>query len=572
MNAKRIWVRLLGCGIAASVLCAAPAALAASDQEKYAADQPATGDERGDSAAAAPGSSWSKWRGVTGATRERHSELKRPDKGTESSSSQGWYRWSTSTGAERAAAAATQTEANPPAQATADEVATSTPNPPADPFMTGWWTSWKEAPAGAPSAAHVPGGPSVAQRQEERAARERASREGRGSARIGGYAEFASAYAFDSPGHWSKLRTRIEVAASGVTAGGHGFKLGVRGDVDAAYLDNERYPLAVRRDQRSEAMIREAYLDVEASQWAFRLGRQHIVWGEAVGMFIADVVSARDTREFILGEFDAMRIPQWAARAERFGESSHLEFVWVPYPGFNEFGEPGADFHPFPGLVQTGLPVRHVKPGHSLSETNWGLRASHLRNGWDLSAFFYRSNDAAPTLLVTDAGFELHHDRISQLGGTFSKDIGNFVLKGEAVHTSGRRHLSMVPAAPNAVKPSDTIDYVVGIDLPRGDWRMNAQVFGRRALDHDPSFLFDRTESGYTLLFNRQLGSRFEAEMLYARSFNRTDYMLRPKAVWKIRQQWRAVFGLDLFGGPDQGMFGRYRDNDRVYLETRYWF
>jgi len=48
----------------------------------------------------------------------------------------------------------------------------------------------------------------------------------------------------------------------------------------------------------------------------FRLGRQHIVWGEMVGLFFADVVSAKDMRQFILPDFDMIRIPQWAARAE----------------------------------------------------------------------------------------------------------------------------------------------------------------------------------------------------------------------------------------------------------------
>jgi hypothetical protein len=52
--------------------------------------------------------------------------------------------------------------------------------------------------------------------------------------------------------------------------------------------------------------------------WEFRLGRQHVVWGELVGAFVADVVSARDMREFILPEpeLQMLRIPQWAARAE----------------------------------------------------------------------------------------------------------------------------------------------------------------------------------------------------------------------------------------------------------------
>lgn len=576
MSMRQALASIVRYGIAVSALGATSTSLAATDGQPATQDVPGGSGQRDADPPAHAQGSWARWRGVTGATRERQSEPATTAAPAPASEPQRWYRWSTSTGGERAAAAAAtaaaQAESDAARQAGTEPPRDDDSDRPADPFMTGWWSSWTgpapERTAGPP----VPGGPSVAQRAEERAALHQEGDKRGASVRFGGYAEFASAYAFDSPGHWSKLRARVDVAASGLTAGGQGFKFGVRGDVDAAYLNDRHYPQAVRRDQRSDAMIREAYLDFDADKWAFRLGRQHVVWGEAVGMFIADVVSARDTREFSLGEFDAMRIPQWAARAEHFGESSHLEFIWIPYPSYDEFGEPGADFHPFPGLDLTGIPVRHVKPGHSLAETNWGLRASRLWKGWDMSAFFYRSNDTSPVLLTTDTGFELHHDRISQLGATFSKDVGTFVLKGEAVHTDGRRYMSTDPAAPLGVKPSSAIDYVVGVDIPRGEWRLNAQIFGRQMLDHDPSFPFDRSETGYTLLFNRQLGSRFEVEAMYASSFNRSDYMLRPRVVWNIMQQWRAAFGLDLFGGSEHGVFGRYRNNDRVYLETRYWF
>ncbi|MGZ7242354.1 DUF1302 family protein, partial [Streptococcus pyogenes] len=85
-----------------------------------------------------------------------------------------------------------------------------------------------------------------------------------------------------------------------------------RADADAAFdLEDEHYPAAVRRDQRRNLILREAYVDLGQGDWEFRLGRQHIIWGEMVGFFFADVVSARDMREFLLPEFESLRIAQW---------------------------------------------------------------------------------------------------------------------------------------------------------------------------------------------------------------------------------------------------------------------
>ena len=47
-----------------------------------------------------------------------------------------------------------------------------------------------------------------------------------------------------------------------------------------------------------------------------------------VGVFVADVVSAKDMREFILPDFNAPRIPQWAARAEYFPHHYHVDRCW----------------------------------------------------------------------------------------------------------------------------------------------------------------------------------------------------------------------------------------------------
>jgi hypothetical protein len=74
------------------------------------------------------------------------------------------------------------------------------------------------------------------------------------------------------------------------------------------------------------------------------------------------------------------------------------------------------------------------------------------------------------------------------------------------------------------------------------------------------------------VLVNRKFGDSFEAEVLYASSLNRSDYMVRPKVIWNITQEWRGQLGADLFGGRDQGMFGRFGDSDRVYVEVRRWF
>ena len=386
-----------------------------------------------------------------------------------------------------------------------------------------------------------------------------------------GYAEFSAAATWPEEFHWSKLRSRVEYGADGRLDNGIRFRAVLRAEADLAYVvEDDFYPAPVRSDQRAELSLREVYFDLPAGAWEFRFGRQHVVWGEMVGLFLADVVSAKDTREFYLQDFEAIRLPQWAVRAERYGDGSHLELLYVPYPTYDEAGKPGANFYPFPQL--TGPVPERTPDRGTISNHGIGARLSKLVGGWDLSGFYYRSTDVMPSLYLTASGPELRHDRIEQYGGTFSKDLRGLVLKGEAVYTAGRSFLTTDPTANLGVRESDVIDYIVGLTLPLDDWSLDFQLYGSHRFDHDPGMLYDEDEFGATALVAYQFDERLEAQMLYLSGFNRSDRSLQAWLGWRFAPSWRLRTGVDWFSGDDIGFFGRYDDQDRVFVELKRWF
>ncbi|MDP1652071.1 MAG: hypothetical protein Q8L56_05035 [Rhodocyclaceae bacterium] len=394
-----------------------------------------------------------------------------------------------------------------------------------------------------------------------------------------GFVQFELAHTTADPTHWSKLRTRGELIGQGSLGSGMKWKASARLDYDAVFEVNADYPAAVARNQRATAALRETYLDVSAGDWDFRLGRQHVVWGEMVGLFFADVVSARDLREFILPEFDMLRTPQWAARAEYFKDDFHAELLWVPVATYDAIGKPGAEFYPyqpvFPGF--TAQYKNEVRPTRNLSNGNYGIRLSTLKNGWDFSGFYYRSMDIQQTfyreIVGTTMFFEPRHDRISQVGGTVAKDFGSVVLKGEAVYTRGRKYGVLNLSAADGLVAQNTLDWAAGLDftLP-ADTRFNVQLFQRVFFDHDPAIIPEERENGYSLYLNRKIGSRWEAQATFIASLNRTDWLFRPRVQWNFEKNWRLLAGIDIFKGPPLGMFGQYANRDRVYSEVRYSF
>lgn len=404
------------------------------------------------------------------------------------------------------------------------------------------------------------------------------------SIKFKGFVQQETAYTYADPSHWSRGVFRGQVGASGQLGANLKWKATVRGDVDPVYFNSGFYNEEVKHDQRTDFLVGETYVDTGVGNLDLRLGRQHIVWGEMVGLFFADVVSAKDLRSFILPTFDIIRIPQWAARAEYFAGDTHLEVIWIPYNTYDNIGKPGAEFFPIQAPPPPGFQQQfraEVIPDRDLNNSNYGARISTLKAGWDVSAFYYRSTDAAATFQreialapVPTVTWQARHDRIWQAGGTLSKDFGaSAVLKGEVIYTDGRSFNVSRLSEPTGLVRQDTWDWVLGLDyaLPR-DTRLNVQGFQRIYLKHDPDSYFDRVESGASILLNVKLVGKWEAEILHIQSLNRREYLSRPHLIWKPQANLRISFGVDIFDGPITGVIGRYRDRDRVYVETRYDF
>lgn len=399
--------------------------------------------------------------------------------------------------------------------------------------------------------------------------------------RWNGWLQVDMAYAWPSPGHFTHLRTLGELAGRGEWANGMKWKLSARANLDGAYAWSDHYPREVREDQRAWARLHEAYVDFSRGDWEFRVGKQNIVWGEMVGLFFADVVSARDLRDTVLPEFDQIRIPQWAVRAEWFQGDSHLELVWLPAPEVDEIGEPGAEFYPFPVRYPGfDFEVDERRPSRKLSRSGLGLRMSTLVGGWDWTAFVYRAPDTQATFFrsivpgpTPTVSYEGRHELVTRIGGTVSKDFDGIVAKAEAVYTRGRGFSLLPLDASDGIARLRTLDWIAGVDLtPAERWRVNAQFFQRVFLDHERDTGMKRYENGASLLVARELTDRLEGEFLAITSLNRTDRLLRAMLTWKYDANLRLRAGVDAFDGHPLGMFGRFEDSDRVWAEARYTF
>lgn len=403
--------------------------------------------------------------------------------------------------------------------------------------------------------------------------------------RFGGFVqnELAYSYAGDEA-RYSKFLTRSKAEINGRFSPRVSWQIGGHLQYNPVFEFENFYPNRVERDQELDGWIDETFIDVDAGKWELRLGRQHIVWGQMVGLFFADVISPLDLRQFILPDFDLIRIPQWALRAEYYSGDFHGDIVYIPYMTKDDLGVFGSEFFPFPVTLPAGIETRFLDdkdPNDPVDDFGFGVRGSYLKNGWDLSLFYYTSPDktaafereilarAVPTVL-----FKPIHERIHQVGSTVTKEVGPFVVKTEAIQTMDRLMTVTRLDHPTGLVETDELRYVIGADWAGFDgYNVNLQVFQTWFQDHDRDMFVDEVESGLSVMITTtSWHPDVTPEILWIRSLNRDDWSLQAKVAWDFARNWRGTLGADIFGGPDTGFFGRYAENDRVYYEFRFSF
>ena len=401
---------------------------------------------------------------------------------------------------------------------------------------------------------------------------------------LSGFWQNELAYAYQDPEHYSKWKNHLRLSWTGSLSAAVDWKLSGHLIYDPVFEIDNFYPDKVEDDQKLDGYIYEAYIDTTIGNWDLRLGRQLIVWGETIGLFVADVVSGLDLREFVLPDFELIRLPQWAARAEYFSGDFYGELVWIPIVTTDDIGEFGAEFYPVQSNgVPPGVNLRVLDenvPRDPASEFGFGVRGSYLKNGWDTSLFYYTSPDrnaaferqilSTPVPTVT---LRPIHDRIHQFGSTVAKDLETVLLKAEAVFTKDRLATVSRVSDLDGLVETDELRYLVSADWVIDRHTVNVQFFQTWFAHHDRDMIPDELESGFSvLLTTEELHEDITPEILWIRSLNRDEWLVEAKVAWRFSQNWRLTLGADVFAGPPAGLLGRYDAKDRVYYELRYSF
>ena len=338
-----------------------------------------------------------------------------------------------------------------------------------------------------------------------------------------------------------------------------------------------------------DVRMREIYLDMYFNSFDIRVGKQQIVWGKADGVFITDIVSPLNLTEFLLPDFDEIRVGVYAAKVDFYLGNSTLEAIWKPIYAGNELPGPGSIWYKppaFPAPPTFDHSKEKINP--SLENSEVYLKYSFSSSAIDFDLMGAYTWDQTPSMYVEKQfGMDTvthepylkgllitpEHHRLYVAGGSFTSTIKSFVIRGEAAYYNGKYFQTADPLADGALVQKDYLHYVAGLDYGVGHLKLSTQFIQKYIFDYD-SFM-DEEEVQNTMTFLARYDAMRETLHLELFSYIGLKYgdaLIRPKVTYDFSDAFSILLGSNIFVGDERGMFGKYQDNSMIYTKLKYSF
>ena len=338
-------------------------------------------------------------------------------------------------------------------------------------------------------------------------------------------------------------------------------------------------------DGEPEIGMREAYLDLYFPSMDIRVGKQAIVWGEAEGAFITDIVSPQDLRSFILADFSEIRMGVPAVKADYFNGPLTFEAVWLPR--FVPTNQPDAGSIWF--NEQMEMMSSAELPSDDLENSEFFGKVSYFGsafNGelmagyaWDDNPVLEGGSPVDPVTLPPSA----LHERYTVVGGSFSTTIASVVLRSEAAAYLNKTFTGLenpgTPSATFATNEHHQLHGLAGLDWSLFGVDMSSQYILQYIHDYQEALMPD--EYDHTLTFrlrDSNMAKTLTWELFTYIGFdpedieNSTDALLRPSLTYSIEDGVEIETGAEIFLGDESGKFGQYEDNTMAYVSLRWYF
>ena len=340
-------------------------------------------------------------------------------------------------------------------------------------------------------------------------------------------------------------------------------------------------------DQHSAIELSEAYVDFNAFNGIWRIGKQQVVWGQADGLKVLDLVNPQNFREFNLDDFDDSRIPTWIINGDfSINDFSTLQVLIIPDTTFNKLADDGTTYQITSQKLRpqrtelppnSGLTVTQQDIDRPAGEIELGLRWRAFYSGWDLTLNYldhYHDNPVVfRRLLNNEVLISPSYQKNDLFGLTASNAFGDAVVRLELGYNTTSYHITD-NLQNGGIAESPELNSVVGLDYQGfTDWLISYQWFISVLTDYQDDILRNETRFQHTLLLRKNaLNETLTLELFTLYNDEDQDGQIRVEVAYQWTDEITLSAGVDTFFGKEEGVFGQFKETDRIVFGFKYGF
>jgi hypothetical protein len=351
-----------------------------------------------------------------------------------------------------------------------------------------------------------------------------------------------------------------------------------------AYSSANR-PLIDNNSTRVE--FERAFIQWRKRAHSVTLGKQVTPWGVLDGVQITDRFDPVRRRDFVFTDVRPDRIARWGGRWRNQVGKFKLDASLALDGTVSQQAELGALFFNtstrFTGRVNVAnipIEINTQNRTSGLDQSTFGVRVTYPLGQGDFSLLSFRGPDTDPILAIENKPsinqpivVELRFKRRTLLGASYDVTLGETVMRGEVAYIPDQQ----VNIIGNTLLQSgEARRLLVGFGI---DWNAPAQWFvnAQLAIDYiddlGSTLVRPTTDTIVTLRAQRLFSNGrllFKGELLG--TLNEQDGVLRPELAYEYTDRLKLRTGIDWLFGDENGQFGQFKDNSRIWFAASYTF
>ncbi|MCP3925309.1 MAG: hypothetical protein GY714_22270 [Desulfobacterales bacterium] len=325
-----------------------------------------------------------------------------------------------------------------------------------------------------------------------------------------------------------------------------------------------------------EEDMREGYLQISMGNLSVSFGKKIVVWGEADGAVVTDIISPRDKSEFAFTTLSESRVGQYLLLFDLYTDSGTWSFIVNPDPRINTGPESCSEYYidSFPDSL---FEVEVKNPDESDTEFAFRWKQTFGKSDLSIMAGDLVENQAVYRYSGSNSGkYQLSKgfSRYQMIGIAANYASGNFLWKQEVAYKANRSFQKQTFTEYNNLLEKDVLDMALGVEYNYSKFNLYLEASNQLILNWESTLYNEENETSIIFIMGYDfLNETLKLEYSLSYQIQNRYTVHKVESDYEFTDNLRGILSFTYLDfDKESSALWQLRKKDRVDLNIKYIF